>query len=85
MNILNFGDCIKNGDYKLHSKFKNVHNYINNKQLISLVSTKVGSGPNNIVLNNFPQQANKTLSVSKFKILIGENSLHFIPQEHHYY
>jgi hypothetical protein len=75
MDILNFGDCIKNGDYKLHSKFKNVHNYINNKQLVSLVSTKVGSGPNNIVLNGFPQQAEKTLNISNSKILFGNHTL----------
>jgi hypothetical protein len=75
MNILNFGDCIINGDYKLHSKFKNVHNYINNKHLVSLVSAKVGTGPNNIVLNRFPQQAEKTLKISNSKILFGNHTL----------
>jgi len=75
MNILNFGDCIKNGNYKLHSKFENVHNYINNKQLVSLVSTKVGTGPNNIVIENFPQHAEQTLRVTNTNISMGNNAL----------
>ena len=76
MNILNFGDCIKNGNYRLHSKFKSVHNYTNSIEMISLVSTKVGKGPNNIVLNHFPLQAEQTLTVSNSTISIGNNALH---------
>ena len=79
MDILNFGNCIKNGDYKLHSKFRNVHNYTNNKELVSLVSSKIGNGPNNIVLNNFPQQAEQTLVISNSKISIGNNALEIDP------
>lgn len=75
MKILNFGNCIKNGNYKLHSKFKNVHNYANNKEIISLVSTQIGNGPNNIVLNDFPLQAEQTLTVSNSIISIGNNAL----------
>ena len=81
MNILNFGDCIKNGNYKLHSKFKSVHNYINDKEMISLVSTEIGAGPNNIVLHHFPLQAEQTLTVSNFTISIGNNALHIDPIE----
>ena len=79
MNILNFGDCIKNGNYKLHSKFKSVHNYISNNEIVSLVSYKIGNGPNNIVLNNFPQQAEQTLVVSNSKISIENNALGIDP------
>jgi hypothetical protein len=43
--------------------------------LVSLVSTKVGTGPNNIVLNSFPQQAGKTLKISNSKILFGNHTL----------
>ena len=39
------------GKFKIHSKFKNVINLINqNNDLISLVSKKVGNDPNNIVI-----------------------------------
>ena len=79
MRILNFGDCIKNGKYILHSKFKSVHNYISNNEIVSLVSYKIGNGPNNIVLNNFPHQAEQTLVVSNSKISIGNNALEIDP------
>ena len=79
MNILNFGDCINNGDYKLHSKFKSVHNYTNNKEIVSLVSTKIGNGPNNIVVNNFPQDAVQTITISNSTISIGNNALNIDP------
>jgi len=81
MRILNFGDCIKNGKYILHSKFKSVHNYTNNFELISLVSTKIGTGPNNIVLNNFPLQAEQILTISNPTISIGNTALHIDPIE----
>lgn len=75
MKILNFGACIKNGNYKLHSKFKSVHNYTNDMEIVSLVSTKIGKGPNNIVLNNFPQQAEQILVISKSTLSIGNTAL----------
>ncbi|MCK5051633.1 MAG: DUF2877 domain-containing protein [Candidatus Cloacimonetes bacterium] len=75
MKILNYGDCIKNGNYKLHSKFKSVHNYVNDNEIVSLVSVKVGNGPNNIVVNIFPQQAEQILVISKQTISIGNNVL----------
>ncbi|MDP8201613.1 MAG: DUF2877 domain-containing protein [Candidatus Tenebribacter burtonii] len=81
MEILNFGSSIKNGNYILHSEFKNVHNYTNNVELISLVSTKIGAGPNNIVLNNFPLQAEQILTISNPTISIGNTALYIIPVE----
>ncbi len=79
MNILNFGDCIKNGEYKLHSKFKSVLNYTNNRDLVSLVSKEVGWGPNNIVLNNFPELAEQNLVISYPTLSIGNVALHIDP------
>ncbi len=81
MNILNFGDCIKNGNYKLHSNFKSVHNYTNDKEIVSLVSTEIGRGPNNIVLNNFPQQTEQTLTIAKSTLSIGNTAIHIAPAE----
>ena len=83
MQILDFGDCIKKGHYKLHSKFKSVHNYTNNKEIVSLVSYKIGNGPNNIVLNNFPQQAEQTITISNSTISIGNTALQIDPIKPH--
>lgn len=59
-NILNLGDCVKNGKYTIHSEFTKVVNLIsrdkNNCKLsvniVSIVTTYIGSGPNNIVINH---------------------------------
>lgn len=79
MNILDFGDCIKNGNYKLHSNFKSVHNYTNNREIVSLVSNEIGKGPNNIVLNIFPQQTEQIMIISKPVLSIGNTALHIDP------
>lgn len=81
MNVLNFGDCIKNGNYKLHSKFKNVHNYFNDREMVSLVSSEIGKGPNNIVLNNLPHLAGQTLFISNHTLSIGNTALQFEQSE----
>lgn len=56
MNIIDYGSYISNGKYTLHSSFQNVHNYLNNQELISLVMPSVGRGPNNIVLSRIPKK-----------------------------
>ena len=75
MEILNFGSSIKNGNYILHSEFKSVHNYVNDQEIVSLVSTEVGSGPNNIVLNNFPITVEQNLTVSQSTITVGNTAI----------
>lgn len=77
MEVLNFGECINIGRYKLHSKFKSVHNYTNGSELISLVSSQIGSGPNNIVLNNFPEKVEEALCINNSAILLGKNAMQF--------
>jgi len=75
MEILNFGSSIKNGNYILHSEFKNVHNYIDDNNIISLVTTQIGKGPNNIVLNRMPEIANNTITISNQQLIIGNTAL----------
>ena len=75
MRIINLGNYIKTGNYKLHSQFNNVHNYSNDQEIVSLVSTEVGSGPNNIVLNNLPLTAELNLTVSQSTIYVGNTAL----------
>ena len=81
MDILNFGDRIKNGNYKLHSKFKSVHNYTSKREIVSLVSAEIGRGPNNIVLNQFPQRAEHTLVIAGHAVSIGNTALHIASAE----
>ncbi|MDA3813335.1 MAG: DUF2877 domain-containing protein [Candidatus Cloacimonetes bacterium] len=81
MDILNYGDCIKNGNYKLHSKFNSVHNYTNDLEIVSLVSAKIGNGPNNVVLNKLPYLAEQTLLVSDHTLTIGNTALQIVQSE----
>ena len=76
MYILNFGNCIKNGEYKLHSKFESVHNYANDQEIVSLVSVEVGRGPNNVVLSNLSNIAEQTLVISNSTLSIGNTALY---------
>ncbi|MCF7858319.1 MAG: DUF2877 domain-containing protein [Candidatus Cloacimonetes bacterium] len=71
MEIINFGACINQGTYKLHSKFTNVQNFARDNELISLVTEKVGRGPNNIVLDKIPETENDSLSVSDCHLYLG--------------
>ena len=49
IEILNYGDSLKEGNYRVHSKFKNAINYFSGTAVISLVERKIGFGPINIV------------------------------------
>ncbi len=75
MEILSFGDYIKDGSYLLHSKFNNVHNYTNENEIISLVSDKIGAGPNNIVLNIIPDTAEQSITIYENLMIIGDKNL----------
>jgi len=70
MNIIDFGSYIDKGNYTLHTNFQNVHNYISEQGLVSLVVPAVGSGPNNIVLTEIPKK-------SYHKLTIDSTGIHF--------
>lgn len=69
LKILNIGDCVTKGNFKIHSCYKNVVNFIPDNNLIkkhliiplSIVDSQISSGPNNIVLNN-----NKFFEIIKY-------------------
>lgn len=50
--LLGYGDCLKPGQYSIHSKFAGVSNFVvvNGDSLVSLVKKEIGNGPVNIVL-----------------------------------
>jgi len=65
LKILELGDYLIPGPYKLHSEFTRVVNFQNtlNDSMLSLVTSEVGGGPYNIVvesLNHFPEEMHLT-------------------------
>ncbi len=50
--IHSFGDLLRPGDYKLHSKFRSAVNFVRGNSLTSVVTEDVGPGPVNIVVND---------------------------------
>jgi hypothetical protein len=51
--LLSFGDLIVPGEYHIHSRFRRVSNYLCDGNLVSVVDTTIGSGPFNVVINDF--------------------------------
>ena len=62
MELLSFGDRINEGNYLLHSSFSKAQNYYYKEDLVSIVNSEIGNGPNNIVVNSLPQK------ISSFQI-----------------
>ncbi|MEA1972034.1 MAG: DUF2877 domain-containing protein, partial [Candidatus Cloacimonadota bacterium] len=44
-------------------------------EIISLVNNKIGLGPNNILISNFPNNAEQTINIENAKLFIGNTAL----------
>ena len=51
MEIMSFGNQIRNGEYKVHSRFSSAINFISGDSFVYVVNESVGAGPVNIVVN----------------------------------
>lgn len=73
-HLVSFGDKIFNGEYYLHSKFKNSINFYspNNDRLITIGNKKIGSGPSNIIFDGFDQSIKK-ISIFNDKLFLDKN------------
>ena len=76
MKILSYGDCINKGKFRIHSIFTNVHNYYNQTGMVSLVSTRVGRGPNNIAVTELPEAAG-SIEILKNSLVCNCKELQF--------
>ncbi len=53
MKLINLGDHIDKGFYKVHSTFKNVVNLFNDNSFITIATSDKPSGPFNIIVDDF--------------------------------
>ena len=79
--ILSFGDFIENGEYQLHSKFKNSMNFIKGERILTIGNRSIGGGPSNIIINEISKFYDiKKINISNDFIDFGFEKL-FIDQE----
>lgn len=50
MELLSVGDHLATGQFTIHSRFTQAVNFESDRRLVTLVTEKVGAGPNNIVV-----------------------------------
>ena len=73
LKIIGFGDYIFDGEYFLHSSFKNSINFFNKDKILTIGNKKIGNGPTNIIFNDISLLREK-------RILIKENKKIFIDE-----
>jgi hypothetical protein len=69
--IVGFGDYIFDGEYFLHSTFKNSINFYNNDKILTIGNKSIGNGPTNIIFNDISL-------FKRCKSIIKENKKLFI-------
>jgi uncharacterized protein DUF2877 len=74
VKVLEFGDLIQDGDYKVHSSFKNHINFISGNMLITLTDKPHDIGPLNIVLDSLTLTTPMELSIRKGEMLLNNRS-----------
>lgn len=73
LKIIGFGDYIFDGEYFLHSSFKNSINYFNKDKILTIGNKKIGNGPTNIIFDDISLLKDK-------KSVIKENKKIFIDE-----
>lgn len=71
LRLLSIGDELKVGDYRVHSKFRRVVNFVKENCIVSVVTEEVGGGPVNIVIENSTVNNVETLSIKKSSLYIN--------------
>ena len=64
MRVESFGDCLISGIYTVHSRFKQSAHFLGGQNLISLVDSTVGKGPNHIVVAGLDIGAVHTIEIA---------------------
>lgn len=76
INIISIGDYIENGEYIIHSSFKNSINFNMGEKILTIGNNFIGSGPTNIIFNNIKDFKNIS-SIIKNKDSIQISDLKF--------
>jgi hypothetical protein len=87
MILVSIGDQAKEGTYPFHSRFRHAVNFLCDKQLISVVSEEIGSGPLNIVIRDFESQSAThepvPLMITANTVVLGSNRFGFTENDYY--
>lgn len=72
--IISIGDRVFPGEYRIHSRFRRVVNFVRGERLVAVAAEEVGRGPVNIVVRGIDPEADDTLKIGAESIRIGESS-----------
>ncbi len=81
MKIINVGDTIFPGEYRLHSQFERVINFTNGTDFLAVVLPEVGNGPINVVFNKFECYPGNLLAIDQTSLWWGGRRFHYAPQQ----
>ena len=70
MEIISFGDSIEDGKYNIHSRFRNIINFVLGEKIVSLGNPKIQKVPPNIILNEFDLPIINSSIIERNNILI---------------
>jgi len=75
VRILSIGDGIREGSFRLHSRFRRALNFLDRDRLVSVVNEGLGAGPLTLVASGpFPREA-AVLKVRDGSLLLGDREL----------
>lgn len=63
MQVLSIGDRIVEGRYRIHSRFRRAVNFVDDRSVVSLVTTDAGAGPINVVVDTLRTAGVRTLTI----------------------
>jgi hypothetical protein len=72
MEILSFGNKIRVGEYKIHSRFNSAVNFISGDTFVFVVNESVGAGPVNIVVNGIIPQSLESVEIEDSCIKLAD-------------
>lgn len=65
MILLSIGDEVREGTYRLHSRFHRAVNFADGERLVSVVAEDIGPGPLNLVVRGRPRISRRVLRVTR--------------------
>ena len=79
--LKSYGDHLQQGNYKFHSRFKKVINFISDDSLVSIVKEDVGAGPLNIVVSGIDIDAIHSLIIKEKYFILNHVQYDFLPSK----
>ncbi len=74
-----YGDAIRRGHFRVHSRFEHVVNFLDGENLVSIVDHSVGAGPTSIILDRFTPTEWSALAIYSNRMLLDRMRIDLNP------